>query len=396
MMSAQKRRRFVLPALIILTGAAALFLNGPVPAGAADQDDEPKLVPGGFGGRKGKAKESLLAAEGGNEKSEAAVAAGLKWLARHQANDGSWGGSDFAKDGKCNCGNPGHNDRMFGTAIALLPFLGAGETHKGQGKNAIYAKNVDRALKWMIAKQGADGVFSGNGYIQGIVTLAVCEAYAMTEDVQLKGPAQRGITAIVDWQGANGGFRYGPKQNGDLSVTSWHLQALKAGQQAKLNVPNATLAGVNQFLDAMSTPDGAGYGYTEPKPSPSMTAAGLLCRENMGWGARHPGLAKGIDSLHKQPPAAAFKNMYYYYFATQAVRHRGGDDWKKWNDKMRDLLIASQDQGQNADKKDQKGSWDPAGDAFGAQFGRLGHTALCLLTLEVYYRHVPLISRDRP
>ena len=61
---------------------------------------------------------------------------------------------------------------------------------------------------------------------------------------------------------------------------------------------------------------------------------------------------------------------------------------------MRDILVDSQDQGQNAERRDQKGSWDPAGDAFGGQFGRLGHTCLCILTLEVYYRHLPLYRRE--
>ena len=61
---------------------------------------------------------------------------------------------------------------------------------------------------------------------------------------------------------------------------------------------------------------------------------------------------------------------------------------------MRDLLVESQDQGQNGDKRDQKGSWDPTGDAFGPQFGRLAYTCMCVLTLEVYYRHLPLYKRE--
>ncbi len=61
---------------------------------------------------------------------------------------------------------------------------------------------------------------------------------------------------------------------------------------------------------------------------------------------------------------------------------------------MRDILIQRQDQGQNPERRHQKGSWDPAGDAFGNQFGRLGHTCLCILTLEVYYRHLPLFRRE--
>ncbi|MBY0523330.1 MAG: hypothetical protein K2R98_08020 [Gemmataceae bacterium] len=155
------------------------------------------------------------------------------------------------------------------------------------------------------------------------------------------------------------------------------------------------MTGVNAFLDKVGTQDGSGYGYTGPQATPRMSAAGLFSREQTGWGPKQPALVKGLETMRKLPPAAAFKDMYYYYYATQTVRNLGGDAWKAWNEKMRNQLISTQDQGQNGDKRDQKGSWDPTGDAFGAQFGRLGMTSFCILTLEVYYRHVPLYPRDK-
>lgn len=355
-----------------------------------------------FGGRSGATREKMLREGGGNTRSEACVAAGLKWLALHQGVDGSWSPAGFHKDGKnCNCNGPGHDDHMFGTSLALLPFLGAGEAHRGVNKHSIYAKHVERAMKWMVSKQNADGVLSGNGYIQGMAALALCELYGLTADPLLKGPAQRAINAVVNWQGADGGFRYGPKQNGDTSVTGWHIQALKSGQMAGLNVPNATLAQCINYLDKVSTPDGAVVGYTSPQGSVRTHAIGLLCRQYFGWGPRHPGLAKGVEILRtKHAPLKTYADMYYYYYATQVMHHFGGQEWDHWNGGvngkpgMRDLLIERQDNGQNAERRHQKGSWDPAGDAFGAQFGRLGHTCLCILTLEVYYRHLPLYRRE--
>lgn len=361
----------------------------------------PKFVPGGMGGRSGATREKMVREGGGNTRSEACVAAGLKWLARHQAADGSWGPSDFHKDGKCNCSGPGHPDRMFGTSIGLLPFLGAGEVHRGVGKHSVYAKNVERAMRWILSKQNADGVLSGNGYIQGMSALVLCELYGLTSDPTLKGPAQRAINAVVNWQAPDGGFRYGPKQAGDTSVTGWHVQALKSGMMAGLNVPTAAFTGINNYLDKVSTPDGSGLGYMDAKPTARMTAVGLLCRQYMGWGPRHPGLAKGVDGLRaKMSPTPTYKDMYYYYYATQVLHHMGGEAWDQWNAGangkagMRDMLVNSQDMGTNQERRDQKGSWDPAGDQFVNQMGRLGHTALCILTLEVYYRHLPLYRRE--
>ncbi|MBY0522856.1 MAG: hypothetical protein K2R98_05640 [Gemmataceae bacterium] len=99
-------------------------------------------------------------------------------------------------------------------------------------------------------------------------------------------PAQRALNAIVNWQGQDGGFRYSAKQMGDMSVSSWHIQALHAGKQAGLDIPKATWAGVGNFLDKVGNQDGSGYGYTGPQPTlQRMTAAGLFCRqEATAWG----------------------------------------------------------------------------------------------------------------
>jgi hypothetical protein len=58
---------------------------------------------------------------------------------------------------------------------------------------------------------------------------------------------------------------------------------------------------------------------------------------------------------------------------------------------MRDLLIQLQvtREGMNL------GSWEPDANWIGRQCGRLGTTAMCILTLEVYYRHLPLHKRQK-
>src|SRR5208283_5054654 len=161
------------------------------------------------------------------------------------------------------------------------------------------------------------------------------------------------------------GFRYQPRIPGDLSVTGWFVQALKSGHMAGLVVPNATCNGINQYLDSVSNGDYSGYGYQSPQVAPAVTAVGLLSRQYLGWGPRNPGLVKGVDYLRKLPPNENFHNIYYYYYATQVVHHMGGEAWDQWNPKMRDMLIAKQDQGANNDRRDQKGSWSADGDAWG-------------------------------
>jgi hypothetical protein len=76
------------------------------------------------------------------------------------------------------------------------------------------------------------------------------------------------------------------------------------------------------------------------------------------------------------------------------MHHIGGDGWRKWNEPMREALIRTQDQGNDVKHPHQRGSWDPKGDPYGEHWGRVGQTSLSALTLQVYYRHLPLYRRE--
>jgi hypothetical protein len=344
-----------------------------------------RSLPGvAFAGRSGATRQKMLQEGGGNAASEAAVAKGLKYLQRTQKADGHW-----VLDGMQMI-----TDNSAATGLALLPFLAAGQTHKAAKgeKESSYAKTVQYGLDYLRGKQKANGSFgAANMYGEAIATMALCEAYGMTQDPALKRPAQMGIDYLVKAQHAVGGYRYMPGQAGDTSVTGWCLQALQSGYLAGLSVPRETLYKVGNFLDTVQTQSGAAYGYTSPGASASLTAVGLLCREYLGWGPKNPTLGAGVENLKKNPPAKGTGNIYYYYYATQVVHFFGGDDWLKfWNPKMRDLLIDTQDN----TTAPTKGSWSPEGDHTGRVGGRHTCTCLSLLTLEVYYRHLPLYRRD--
>jgi len=74
------------------------------------------------------------------------------------------------------------------------------------------------------------------------------------------------------------------------------------------------------------------------------------------------------------------------------MHHFGGSAWTDWNTKMRDTLVKTQDKSNGPDR----GSWSSVGEPApqGPAGGRLMQTSLSLLTLEVYYRHLPLYYRE--
>src|SRR5262249_12984872 len=126
----------------------------------------------------------------------------------------------------------------------------------------------------------------------------------------------------------------------------------------------------------------------------AVTAVGLLCRQYLGWGPRNPGLQAGVEKIRRMTPKQS-PSMYYTYYATQVMHHMGGDAWKFWNDNMRDFLINKQDEGNNPKHAHQRGSWDSTGDSYHGAGGRLMQPSLCILSLEVYYRHLPLYRREQ-
>ncbi|MEX0866150.1 MAG: prenyltransferase/squalene oxidase repeat-containing protein [Pirellulales bacterium] len=317
--------------------------------------------------------------EGGTSSTEAAVSRGLDWLARNQRPNGSW--SLQAHGGRMQT-DPG------ATSLALLPFLGAGQTHLV----GIYQDNVDKGLGYLISIQKENGDLRGNSqanagmYAHGQAAIVLAEAYKLTGDEKLKIPAQKAIDFIVAAQHPAGGWRYNPGEAGDLSVVGWQIMALYSAQSANLEVPESTIKLAGYFLDSVARGDHGGlYEYMPKKgPTPTMTAEGLLCRMYLGWNLKNPGLVEGVDYLNQHLPGGSENSIYYIYYATQAMHHVGGADWEAWNLKMRDNLVSSQ----VADGKE-AGSWAPRSN-HDQSGGRLYATALSTATLEVYYRHAPL------
>lgn len=344
----------------------------------------------------------LGASGGATEASERAVARALEWFAKHQLPDGGW--SYDHRRGACNgrCSEPGRltECRTGATAMALLPFLGAGQTHK-DGK---YKEVVNRGLYFLVAQmkqRNVGGLMTGdlaqgggNMYSHGLSAIVLCEAYAMTQDAGLRGPAQLSLNHIMYAQDpVGGGWRYTPRQPGDTSVVGWQLMALKSGHMAYLQVDPRTIKGATHFLDSVQAESGAKYGYADPGGGQATTAVGLLCRMYLGWKKDHPALKRGVELMGAAGPSIAKgrSDMYYNYYATQVMRHYEGELWDKWNKEMRDWLVAEQE---SNDKQHTYGSWFIPGPHGPDAGGRIYCTSLATMILEVYYRHMPLYAKQ--
>jgi hypothetical protein len=336
-----------------------------------------------YGARRGAARAAAVRGRGGSAASEAAVERGLAWLAVHQAADGSW---RFDLSG-CRCdGGCSHagtiGSTTAATGLALLPFLGAGHTQLA----GAHQETVSRGLYYLVSRlrptsRGGD-LCEGTMYGHGAATLALAEAYGMTRDDLLARPLADAIRFIVSAQDAyGGGWRYLPGQSGDTTVTAWQLAALKSGHLCGLEVPTPTIDGVRRFLDRVQARGGEAYGYQGPRARPCTSAIGLFCRLHTGWQDADV-IARGLAALTRRGPDP--DAIYLNFYLAQALLQSDHAAWPHWNARHRDLLVARQ-----AAVGHERGSWWLA-DAETAPAGRLGHTALAVLTLEVYYRLLPL------
>lgn len=344
----------------------------------------------GVDGRNLKKRREIALARGGTLESEQAVENALKWLALHQRSNGSW--SLVHSGGDCNgqCRNDGSKDRFdtAATGLALLAFLGAGYTHvEGQYRDEV-RKGV-YFLRQVMEDTPDGGSFlyqSPRGmYNHGIASFAVCEAYQLTKDPDLKRTAQEAVDFMVSAQNYRGGWGYLPKQPGDLTLSGWQTMALKSAYAAELDIPASTIIRLDGFLDSQQSDGGVFFGYGKPGKNPTCTAIGLMLRLFRGMTHTDPSIIEGADYF--QRVGRSNSDIYFNYYVTLFLHHVGGPFWEFWNPRMREHLIATQSKyGHEA------GSWFFE-NKFGEEGGRLYTTAMAAMTLEVYYRYSPIYQQ---
>ena len=370
----------------------------------------PVGVSGVLAGRSARTRNGSKEHPGGSMESERAINAGLGWLSRQQTGDGHW----ELHQGYPDAGRPYIKTDTGATALALLAFLGHGETHQIGEHRTVVAKG----LKWLREiqdpasgdlhdqrqEEGRNGAF----YAHAMGTIVLCEALALTQDDQLRPSAERAVKYLIASQHPEmGGWKYRPLNqrvmSGDISVTAWALMALQTARVAGIDVKNEEFERTSRFLDRVQEQNGARYKYEPDEPesrvTPARTAIGLLCRQWLGWPKTHPPMIDGAKFLmeehHRPQWTAGRRNVFEWYYITQVMHNMGGDEWNEWNSAVRDTVTRNQlITGSSKSGQDIRGSWNPKPEGQGEEYadkaGRLYLTSMCILILETPYRHKPV------
>jgi hypothetical protein len=380
---------------------------------------------GMFGSRSGGGRKRAVGRGGGSKGSESAVEAALRWLKKHQSPNGMWDNTNFPRncteDPKCEPGYVGKHDGveadMAMTGYAILCFLGAGYDHVTPNK---YRDTVKRGITWLLANQKPDGLLGERNYEHPIATMALAEAYAMSNATDLRVPTQKAVDIILQRQNqdpkadaayAGLGWDYSrPSSRNDASVTGWNIMALKSAYAAGINVKGGMDGAKNWLLqhwrasnaskgpgwEAKLDPykDETGFAYTWTTGSTNhegqgwegrqLASVGMVCAVFLGHKSGDAMLETLANfAMNRQTPTSFPCNTYYLYYNTLGMFQVGGDKWQAWNATVRDMLINAQRKGDGCFD----GSWDYAKAGPPNDYGRILSTVYCCLSLEVYYRY---------
>lgn len=363
---AERRRdlRCVAAALAIACGACCrVVAPGPVAA------PSPEPIPVGEKREHGALDRVRNAGAEGSESSDRptggkaktfAEDAALDWLARNANTDGGWGA--------------GASDPAT-TGWALLAMLGAGETHQtGSHKGTVKA-----GLRWLKEHQDGDGWFVPRGSAplrtQMIATLAMIEAYGLTQSHLLHEPAQRATDAVLSTRLPAGGWGDGSGDGGrDAVLTVYGALVCASARLAELALADPPFADLGARI------------LRGPSPRSPVDAAAdamtlVLCE---GAAPTHPG-PETFDALVAafldRGPAVDAPDVddrpEYVWLATNAAYHAAGDARKRWVAVLVDVLVPTQVRTAGADD----GSWPARGGESVA-----ATTALRCIALESFYR----------
>lgn len=312
---------------------------------------------------------------------EEAVKKARKYLARTQGGNGSWR----------NEGNYGSYPVTM-TSLASLALLGSGSTPT-QGE---FAPQLRKSLTFLVRSSQRNGLICRFGgeesrsmYGHGFAMLYLAQVYGMEEDEerlnQIRWVLQKGVGLIAKSQSRQGGWLYTPDMSGDEgSVTVTQVQALRAARNAGVAVPKKVIDGAMGYLEKSSLPGGGiAYRVGMSEPRPPITAAAVACWFNAG-DYDSPLAKKALEYCKRNIGVGNNRQgvwghyFYAHLYMAQVMYLAGDKEWDGYFPKIRDHLIATQ----NDD-----GSWD--GDSVGRVYG----TAIALIILQLPDGYLPIMQR---
>jgi hypothetical protein len=324
---------------------------------------------------------------------QTSIGRGLAYLARQQQPDGSFQNREKGADGgPPRFGGP----KVALTGLSLMAYL-AGGRMPDTGRHGRVVRNAIDFLVKVCPEDGYFGKVDGSRmYGHAIATLALAEVYGMEGDAaqrrSVRAALNRAVNVLLQAQNTKkdelyrGGWRYEvASADSDLSVSGWCILALRAAQNAGIEVSKDSADRAAGFVLKCWRPDSKGFAYQPGgEASLTMTAAALLDLQLLDRASRDEVAVAG-KFLDAHAVGDNTEYPYYArYYTTQAAFQFGGKLWAKVWEQTQSKLLQLQSQ-----QKD--GSWPPSRTS--NEPGQTYATAMSVLTLAVPLRLLPTYQR---
>ncbi|MCL1856354.1 MAG: terpene cyclase/mutase family protein [Kiritimatiellaeota bacterium] len=310
------------------------------------------------------------------DKVDAAITKGLDFIVSQQRPDGAF--------------PEGYGESAAVPALAGMAFLSRGHLPD----LPPYGDVVNRCIDYVVTCPDATGYMGakagGQMYAHCIATLFLSECSGMVSperQVKINEVLPKASKVILDAQKVSkgdrdrGGWRYQPTSgDSDMSCSGWALMALRSIRLNGGAVPPESIAEAVEYVKRHHSASRGGFGYQGPGEALPLCGAGILCLELCGH-HNDPASLKTAEFLmggYERFPNEG-NGFYGMYYASQALFQLGGDYWKKFSAWMYATWLPLQ-------KPD--GSWNKG------ENGPVYQTAMCILSLAVPYRQLPIYQRD--
>ena len=289
---------------------------------------------------------------------------GLEFLAENQEETGCWTDNSYGSQ-------PGV------VGMAILAFLARGDDPEF-GPYRLYVK---RAMNFLLKQQNQETGYIGSSmYNHGFATLALAEAYGLTNDLRLGPALEKASKLIVSSQKSNpkGGWRYSPdSQDADSTISGAQLVALFAARNAGIKVPEEAIEKGKAFLLSCQDSNG-GFGYTGASGAnlPRSAIGSLIL--SLAKETNTDAYRNSVNFLKKNSQFGDQGHQYYsLYYTSQAMFRASPSLWNSWNSQNFKRLLSTQTE---------NGSWN-------GNYGQTFVTSAALLSLALNYRYLPIYER---
>ncbi|MBI3855830.1 MAG: hypothetical protein HY293_09090, partial [Planctomycetes bacterium] len=302
----------------------------------------------------------------------------LRWLARHQSPDGSWGAAAWST----HCPEPGCKAAPAGvmeigvTSLTLCAFLNAGFGPDSTVElgNVPVGPLIRKAIAWLLSQQAPEGlvahgasikpVYENNVAAWALFTAAQLiqpgESFTEKDRTQLRESALRSLKWALTAQTKGGGWGYTVGANSDTWVTAWGAMAMLAAKDAGVELPKVNTGYILQWLDSVTDKKDFHLGYAPAQMGKvnlsgneayhhhdTLSALGSLVRLQLE-GKPSSTYAAADKLLEKDlpNPDPMRRDYCYWYFGTVFTSYheqRRGALWTLWTQSFLREALSLQD-----------------------------------------------------